>query len=221
MDPFDLQLAIFNRDMELFASRHSKEERAHDSNSSNMGPMDGSPEEEMLETIRASQTTFEHTLNGCLEASALRFSGLETSLRRIEVHIGAIMEAMQAQESQEFPNPPMLEEATTIHWKGENVEHNYFHNCAMESSSVEGEEVGEEEMNEEMKESEPHVPHTISQSRLLKSIWYRLFPKLIKPFFQVNIYLPLLYVIRNTPAGIKYFQDLIAYRRIFETLEFG
>ena len=221
MDPFDLQLAIFNRDMELFASRHSKEERAHDSNSSNMGPMDGSPEEEMLETIRASQTTFEHTLNGCLEASALRFSGLEASLRRMEVHLGAIMEAMQGNESQKFPSPPMLEEATNIPWDGENVEQNYFHNCAMESSSVEGEEVGEEEMNEEMKESKPHVPPTISQSCLLKSIWYRLFPKLIKPLFQVNIYLPLLYVIRNMPASDKYFQDLIAYRRIFKTLEFG
>jgi hypothetical protein len=221
MDPFDLQLAIFNRDMELFASRHSREERAHDSNSSNMGPKDGNPEEEMLEAIRASQMTYEHTLNGCLEASALRFSGLEASLRRIEVHIGAIMEAMQGQESQEFPSPPMLEEATTIPWNGENVEHNYFHNFAKESSSFEGEEVGEEEMNDEMKESKPYVPPTIFPCRLHKSIWYRLFPKLIKPLFQVNIYLPLLYVIRNTPAGDKYFQDLIAYRRIFETLEFG
>ena len=115
MDPFDLQLAIFNWDMELFASRYSKEERAHDSNSSNMGLKDGSPKEEMLESIRVSQMTYEHTLNGCLEASALRFSGLEASLRRIEVHLGTIMEATQAQESQEFPNPPMLEEATTIH----------------------------------------------------------------------------------------------------------
>ena len=133
MDHFDLQLAIFNRDMELFASRHSKEERAHYSNSSNMGPTDGIPEEEMLEAIRASQMTYEHTLNECLEASALRFSGLEASLRRLEVHLGAIMEATQAQESQEFQNPPMLEEATTIPWNGENVEHNYVHNFANNS----------------------------------------------------------------------------------------
>ena len=206
MDPFDLQYAIFNRDMELFASRHSKEERAHDSNSSNMGPKDGIPEEEMLEAIRASQMTYEHTLNGCLEASALRFSGLKSSLRRIEVLLGAIMEATQAQESQEFLNPPMLEEATTIHWKGENVEHSYFHNCAKESSSFEGEEVGEEETNDEMKEPKPYVPPTTFPCRLHKSIWYRLFPKLIKPLFQVHIYLPLLYVIRNMPAGDNYFQ---------------
>ena len=99
MDPFDLQLAIFNRDMELFSSRHLREERAYDSNSSNTGPKDGIPEEEKLEAIRASQMSYEHTLNGCLEASALRFSGLEASLRRIEVHLGAIMEAMQGKES--------------------------------------------------------------------------------------------------------------------------
>ncbi|KAK4836398.1 hypothetical protein QYF36_022448 [Acer negundo] len=115
--------------------------------------------------------SYEHTLNECLEASALRFSRLEASLRRIEVHPEAIMEVMQGKESQEFPS----------------------------------EEVGEEETNIEMKESKPYVPPSISQSRLLKSIWYRLFPKLIKPLFQVHIYLPLLYVIRNTPVDDKYF----------------
>ena len=64
---------------------------------------DGNPEEEMLEAIRASQISYEHALNGCLEASELRFLGLEASLRRIEVHLGAIMEAMQGKKSQEFP----------------------------------------------------------------------------------------------------------------------
>ncbi|KAK1553978.1 hypothetical protein Q3G72_006059 [Acer saccharum] len=170
MAPFGLQLAKFNRDMELFASRHSREERAHDSNSSNMGPKDENPEEEMLEAIRASQISYERTLNGCLEASALRFSRLEASLRRVEVHFGAIMDAMQGEESQEFSSPPMLEEATTIPWNGEKVEHNYFHNFANESSSISGEEVGEEETNDEMEESKSYVPPTISQSHLLKSI---------------------------------------------------
>ncbi|KAK4836268.1 hypothetical protein QYF36_020701 [Acer negundo] len=196
MDQFYLQLAIFNRIMELFASRHSREERAHDSNSSNTGPKDGNPEEEKLEAIRASQMSYEHTLNGCLEASALRFLGLEASLRRIEVHLGAIMEVMQGKERQKFLSPPMLEEATTIPWNGENVEHNYFHNFANESSTFIGEKVGEEETNVEMKESKPYVPPIISQSRLLKSIW-------------------------NTPVDDKYFQDLIVYKRIFKTLEFS
>ena len=109
---------------------------------------------------------------------------------------------MQVQESQEFPSPLMLEETTTIPWNGENIEHNYFHNFANKSSSISSEEVGEEETNNEMKESKPYVPPTISQSHLLKSIWYRLFPKLIKPLFQVTIYLPFLYVIRNTPMGM-------------------
>ncbi|KAK1560352.1 hypothetical protein Q3G72_025615 [Acer saccharum] len=157
--------------MELFATRHSREERAHDSNSSNTGPKDENPEEEMLEAIRASQISYEEALNGCLEASALRFSGLEASLRRIEVHLGAIMEAMQGKGRQEFPSPLMLEEATTILRNGENVKHNYFHNFANESSSISGEEVREEETNDEMKESKPYVPPTISQSRLFKSIW--------------------------------------------------
>ena len=99
MDPFDLQLAQFNRDMELFASRHSREERAHDSNSSNTRPKDGDLEEEKLEAIQASQMSYERALKGCLEESAHRFSGLEASLKRIEVHIGAIMKAMLGQES--------------------------------------------------------------------------------------------------------------------------
>ncbi|KAK1563576.1 hypothetical protein Q3G72_029437 [Acer saccharum] len=142
--------------MELFASRHSREERAHDSNSSNTGPKDENPEEEKLGTIRASQMLYDQALNGCLEASAHRFSGLEASLRRIEVHLGAIMEAMQGKESQEFPSPPMLEEASTIPYNGENVVHNYLHNFANESSSVIGEEAGEEETNDEMKESKPY-----------------------------------------------------------------
>ena len=138
MDSFSLQLAQLNRDIELFASRHSNEERAHDSNSSNPGPKDGDPDEKELEAIRASQITYEQALNRCLKASALRFSGLEASLGRIEVHLGAIMKAMQRKESQEFPSPPMLEEAYTISWNGENVEHNYVHNFANESSSISG-----------------------------------------------------------------------------------
>ncbi|KAK1584704.1 hypothetical protein Q3G72_035431 [Acer saccharum] len=138
MDSFDLQLANFYREMELFALRHSREERAHDSNSSNTGPKKGNPKEEMLEAIRASQMSSKHTLNGCLEASALRFSGLEASLRRIKVHIGTIMEAMQSQESEEFPIPPNLEEVTTIPWSGENVKHDFIHHFANYSSSISG-----------------------------------------------------------------------------------
>ena len=115
----------------------------------------------------------------------------------------------------------MLEEVTIIHRNGENVEHNYVHNFANISSSISGEEVGEEETNNEMKELKSYVPLTIFPSRLLKSKWSKYFLKLIKPLFQVHIYLPLFYVSRNTPAGNKYFQNLIAYRRIFETLEFG
>ncbi|KAK1583076.1 hypothetical protein Q3G72_020742 [Acer saccharum] len=138
MDHFGLQLAKFNQDMELFASRHSREERAHDSNTSNTGPKDENPKEEMLEAIQALQMSYKQALNGCLEASALRFSRLEASLRRIGVHLGAIMKAMQGKKSQEFPSPPMLEKATTIPWNGENEEHNYFHNFANGSSSISG-----------------------------------------------------------------------------------
>ena len=221
MDHFGLQLAKFNWDMELFASRHSREERAHDSNSSNTGPKKGNPDEEMIEAIRASQMSYEHMLNGCLEASALRFLGLEASLRRIEVHIGTIMEAMQSQESEEFPIPPKLEEVSTIPWSGDNIEHDFIHNFANDSSSISGEEVGREEMRDKVKEPKPYIPPTTFPCRLQKSKWYRLFSELTKSLFQVNIYLPLFYVIRNTLLGDKYFQDLIAYRRKFEALEFG
>ncbi|KAK4852511.1 hypothetical protein QYF36_024742 [Acer negundo] len=179
MDQFGVQLALFNRDMELFASSHSWEERAHDSNPFNTWPNDGNPEEEMLEAIRASQMMYEQALNGCLEASAFRFSGLEASLRRIEVHFGAMLKTMQ------------------------------------------GEEVGEEETSNEMKDLMPYVLPTIFPSRLLQSNWSKYFLKLIRPLFQVRIYLPLFYVIKNTSVGDKYFQDLIAYKCIFETLEFG
>ncbi|KAK4833145.1 hypothetical protein QYF36_025800 [Acer negundo] len=105
---------------------------------------------------------------------------------------------MQEQESQEFPSSPMLEGTTTIPWNGENVEYNYVHNFANESSSVTGEEVGKEETNDEMKESKSIVPPTTFPIRLHKSKWSK-----------------------NTPVGDKYFQDLITYIRIFETLELG
>ncbi|KAK4857395.1 hypothetical protein QYF36_027523 [Acer negundo] len=119
--------------------------------------------------------TYEQALNGCLEASALRFSRLEAPLRRIEVHFGAIMKAMQGKASQEFPSPPMLEEANTIPWNSENEKHNYIHNIANDSSSISGEEVGEKEKNDEMKDSMPYVPPTIFPSRLLKSNWSKYF----------------------------------------------
>ncbi|KAK4840504.1 hypothetical protein QYF36_010518 [Acer negundo] len=106
------------------------------------------------------------------------------------------MEAMQGKDSHEFLSPPMLEDATTIPWNVENVEHNYVHNFANNSSSISGEEVGEEETNDKVKEPKPYIPPTTFLCRLRKSKW-------------------------NTPTGNKYFQDLISYRCKFEALEFS
>ncbi|KAK3232522.1 hypothetical protein Dsin_004403 [Dipteronia sinensis] len=139
------------------------------------------------------------------------------------------------QKNEEFPILPKLEEATTILWSGENVEHNYDHDFANDSSNVAGEEIQKEGIEEQPKEAEnvffeepliyketmPYVPHVACTSRLHKSNWYKLFSELIKPLFQVNIYLPLLNVIRNTSASDKYFHDLITYRLKFETSKFG
>ncbi|KAK4858296.1 hypothetical protein QYF36_014055 [Acer negundo] len=71
MDPFDLQLAKFNREMELFVSRHLREERSHDLNSSNRA--EGWESQEINArghqsiTNKTSQMSYELTLNGCEE----------------------------------------------------------------------------------------------------------------------------------------------------------
>ncbi|KAK4853815.1 hypothetical protein QYF36_015070 [Acer negundo] len=114
----------------------------------------------------------------------------------MEVHIGAIMEAMQEQKSEEFPIPPKLKEVTTIHWSGENVENDFVHYFANDSSSIASEEVGEEETRDKVKEPNPYIPPITFPCRLRKSKW-------------------------NTSTSEKYFQDLIAYRHKFEAMEFG
>ncbi|KAK4855311.1 hypothetical protein QYF36_005919 [Acer negundo] len=150
----------------------------------------------MLEAIRASQMSYKQTLNGCMEASAHRFLRLEASMRRTKVHIGTIMEAMQGQESEEFPIPPKLEEANTIPWSAKNVEHDFIHYFVNDSSSIAGEEVGKEEIIDKVKEPKPYVTPITFPCCLRKNKW-------------------------NTTVGDKYFQDLIAYKRKFEALEFG
>ena len=71
------------------------------------------------------------------------------------------------------------------------------------------------------KELKPYVPPITFPSRLHKSKWNKWFSELISSHLIVNIYLPLLIVCRNMPARENFFQDLITYRRKFETLEFG
>ncbi|KAK4843777.1 hypothetical protein QYF36_012499 [Acer negundo] len=71
------------------------------------------------------------------------------------------------------------------------------------------------------KKSMPYVPLIARPCHLHKSNWYRLFSKPSKPFFQVNIYLPLFVVVRNMPMRTKYFQDIISRRCKFEALEPG
>ena len=102
-------------------------------------------------------------------------------------------------------------------------------------SSVADKEEQKEEMAEKAKEAEdvpfeepllykelkPYVPPITFPSRLHKSKWNKWFSELISSHFIVNIYLPVLIVCRNMPAREFFFQDLITYRRKFETLEFG
>ncbi|KAK4846213.1 hypothetical protein QYF36_014407 [Acer negundo] len=110
---------------------------------------------------------------------------------------------------------PKQEDVVTFPLKGEEVEKE-----EMEEQGKEAEDVPFEE-SLIYKELKPYVPPITFPSRLHKSNWNKWFSELISPHFIVNIYLPLLIVCRNMPIREKFFQDLIAYRRKFETLEFG
>jgi hypothetical protein len=131
------------------------------------------------------------------------------------------------------------EDVATIPLYGEIVDNIVSHEFSDDFSSVADEdeetEVEKEETKEKAKEAEdvpfeepllykelkPYVPPITFPSRLHKSKWNKWFSELISPHFIVNIYLPLLIVCRNMPARENFFQDLITYRRKFETLEFG
>ena len=121
------------------------------------------------------------------------------------------------------------DEAATMPSYGKIVERYEFSD---DFSSVADEEEETEEKVKEVedvpfeepllyKELKPYVPPITFPSRLHKSKWNKWFSELISPNFIVNIYLPLLIVCRNMPMRKKFFQDLITYRRKFETLEFG
>ena len=126
---------------------------------------------------------------------------------------------------------PEQEDVATIPSYGKIVERYEFSD---DFSSV-ADEDEEEETEENVKEAEdvpfeaplfykelkPYVPPITFPSRLHKSKWNKWFSELISLNFIVNIYLPLLIVCRNMPMREKFFQDLITYRRKFETLEFG
>ena len=114
-----------------------------------------------------------------------------------------------------FSSHPKKEDVATFPLKGEEVEKE-----EMEEKSKEAEDVPFEAPLL-YKELKPYVPPIIFLSRLHKSKWNKWFSELISPHFIVNIYLPLLIVGRNMSARETFFKDLIAYRRKFETLEFG
>ncbi|KAK4846381.1 hypothetical protein QYF36_016567 [Acer negundo] len=114
-----------------------------------------------------------------------------------------------------LPSQPEQEDVVTFPLKGEEVEKE-----ETEEKVKEVEDVPFEALLL-YKELKPYVPPITFPSRLHKSNWNKWFSELISSHFIVNIYLPLLIVCRNMPVREKFFQDLIAYRRKFETLEFG
>ncbi|KAK4845231.1 hypothetical protein QYF36_002585 [Acer negundo] len=110
---------------------------------------------------------------------------------------------------------PEQEDVVTFPLKGEKVKKEETEEKAKEAEDVPFEEPLL------YKELKPHVPPITFPSRLHKSNWNKWFFGLISSHFIVNIYLPLLIVCRNMPVREKFFEDLIAYMRKFETLEFG
>ncbi|KAK4844502.1 hypothetical protein QYF36_020938 [Acer negundo] len=110
---------------------------------------------------------------------------------------------------------PEQEDVVTFPLNGEEVEKEETEEKAKEAKNVPFEEPLL------YKELKPYVPPITFPSRPHKNNWNKWFSELISSHFIVNIYLPLLIVCRNIPVREKFFQDLIAYRRKFETLEFG
>ena len=162
----------------------------------------------------------------------VQMQNLEASTRKIEEETKKLLEAWQNRVYEETLSKTEQEEAAPIPSYGEIVDTIVSHELSDDFSSVADEE---EETKEKVKEAEdvpfeeplpykelkPYVPPITFSSRLHKSKWNKWFSELISSHFIANIYLPLLIVCRNMPVREKFFQDLITYRRKFETLEFG
>ncbi|KAK4843581.1 hypothetical protein QYF36_010184 [Acer negundo] len=160
------------------------------------------------------------------------------SYNEVNTYEQLISQPSQKSESEEFPNQIEQEEAIAVpYYVQEELSSRELDELLDWVQDIFGddEEVEKEETKEKVKEAEdvpfealllykelkPYVPPITFLSRLHKSNWNKWFFELISSHFIVNIYLSLLIVCRNMPVREKFFQDLIAYRRKFETLEYG
>ena len=155
-------------------------------------------------------------------------------IKKAHQESSSILEAIKTRMHEEIPIKPEPEDATITHFGDEIVNDEDSHNFTYHTSSVANEELEKEEMNIEVKEAEdvhveepllfkesdPLTPPSLSLGHLRKGPMDKLLFGFIIPFYKLCTNLSLFYVIRNMSSYEKYFQDLITYRRKFETLEF-
>ena len=76
-----------------------------------------------------------------------------------------------------------------------------------------------EEVNPTIPPSNPYIPPVPFPNRLNKSKWDKSFSDIYKILSKVNVNLPLLDMIRNMPAYLKFFKELNTRKRKYEPHE--
>ncbi|XP_031260249.1 uncharacterized protein LOC116118405 [Pistacia vera] len=152
---------------------------------------------------QSQNPSLEETLNNFIQVSQQnqqnfeqRFQQQKASIRKLEVQIGQITEAVQGHVSGKLPSQLEQAKAVIVLQSGKN-----------------------EEINSIVAPPKPYVPPIPFPSRLKNSKWDKSFSKIYDILSKVNVNLPLLDVIRTMPAYTKFLNDLITHKRKFEPNE--
>eukprot|EP00257_Ricinus_communis_P027212 XP_025014626.1 uncharacterized protein LOC112536208 [Ricinus communis] len=178
-----------------------------------------------------------------MERNEKKTDSIEASVKRLEIQIGQIAEAVQENKKEKFPSQPEQVKAITVLKNGELFDNNVENLIEKDSSyagiSKEDELVdveitkggfqkegriepnlGQKEKDKEAfsgpefyKAAEPYKPPIPFPNRLKESKQDKQFSKIFDMLSKVNINLSLLDVIRNMPAYAKFFKELNSNKR--------
>ena len=165
-------------------------------------------------------------------ANNQRLDSLEASMKRMETQVGQLANQMQIHQKGKLPSQPEQAKSITVlrsgkvidNKVGEPITNGMFNDADdKEADSEQGEketstkeEVHTPELHRTTNPYRPPIPYP---SRLKNDKQDKQFSDLYNMLSKVNINLPLLDVIRNVPAYVKFFKELSTKKRRFEANE--
>ncbi|XP_057808488.1 uncharacterized protein LOC131022965 [Salvia miltiorrhiza] len=175
--------------------------------------------------------SLEDSLNAFIQSTNQRFESVEASIKRIETQVGQIAGTVGKLDQQntrdKLPSHSEQAHAISILRSGKVVDNKVEYPQADESSSQEAESSKSGEKKEDAKEEEekkdnglhkaanPYTPPIPFPSRLRNAKQDQQFNDFYKLLSKVNVNLPLLDMIRNVPAYVKFFKELASKKRKF------